>query len=76
VDKDISPLEIVNFSNFKALTVDKDISQQEIVHFSNYKALTVDKDISPQEIVNFITLTMECGEASRSTCSRESVSPR
>jgi hypothetical protein len=35
--------------------------------FSNFKALPVDKDISQQEIVNFITLTMECGEISRST---------
>jgi hypothetical protein len=38
-----------------------------IVNFSNFKALPVDKDISQQEIVNFITLTMECGEISRST---------
>ena len=55
---------------------DYDISPLSIVNFSNFKALPVDKDISQQEIVNFITLTMECGEISRSTGSRESVSPR
>jgi len=56
--------------------VDYDISRLMIVNFSNFKALPVDKDISQQEIVNFITLTMECGEISRSTGSKESVSPR
>jgi hypothetical protein len=54
-------------THFKALTVDYDISRLTIVNFSNFKALPVDKDISQQEIVNFISLTMECGEISRST---------